>query len=204
MTFISGYCSIRANRIIKDHQLVVEGGEDSLSHFLNETYDSLFLAYPKFYKMDSLGQLGIISSELLLAGRDLIKAYSPGEIAVVLSNSHGSLDTDLRYFETLKEIPSPSLFVYTLPNIVIGEICIRHGFKGENAFFVFEKFETAFVAGYVDQLLNAGPMEACLAGWIDVLGDRHDVFLYLAEKHRQPNAIDHTAENLLMLYHSEL
>ena len=82
------------------------------------------------------------------------KVYKPEDIGVVLANANSSLDTDIKYFETVKDIASPALFVYTLPNIVIGEICIRHNFKGENAFFIFEEFDAGFIQQYVSNLIN--------------------------------------------------
>ena len=44
---------------------------------------------------------------------------------LVLSNANASLDVDLKYAKTMQTGASPALFVYTLPNIVIGEISIR-------------------------------------------------------------------------------
>ena len=82
--------------------------------------------YPKYYKMDNLSRLGWAAAELLLERWDA-RAYQPEEVAIVLSNANSSLDTDYRYTGTTKDLPSPSVFVYTLPNIVTGEICIRHG-----------------------------------------------------------------------------
>ncbi len=68
------------------------------------------------------------------------------ETGIILSNANGSLDVDLKYAKTMQAGASPALFVYTLPNIVIGEISIRHKIKGENAFFVFKDFNGNFIA----------------------------------------------------------
>jgi hypothetical protein len=45
---------------------------------------------------------------------------------VCVESFTGSLDTDIRFAQT----PRPSIFAYTLPSTVIGEICIRHRLKG--------------------------------------------------------------------------
>jgi len=91
--------------------------------------------------------------------------------------------------------------VYTLSNVVTGEICIRHGFKGENAFFVTPEFEPDTICRYVDNVLAQPQTDTCLAGWVDVLGEQHDVFLYLAEKSsRDANALPHNAETIKKLY----
>jgi hypothetical protein len=42
--------------------------------------------------------------------------------------------------------------------------------------------------------------QACVAGWVDVMGSQHDVFLYLAEKQKRENALEHSAVQLQKLY----
>src|SRR6185503_17555551 len=109
------------NKILKDGEVVLDLSGISLDDFLLKAYDWVQLMYPKYYKMDRLSKLGLLASEILL------KEYKrDASTAVVLSNAHSSLDTDLRFWESAKTQASPSLFVYTLPNIVAGEICIRN------------------------------------------------------------------------------
>ncbi len=198
---ISHYCIIRDYQIISDGKVIFRGSP-SINDFLNETYSELQFDYPKFYKMDNLSRLGIIACELLLKKRKLTSEYPAEKISVVLSNSNSSLDTDLRFADSAKSVASPSLFVYTLPNVVIGEICIRHKFKGENAFFVTEKFDAYLLSDYTRDVLDSGA-EACIAGWINVMGEQHDVFLYLLDKNN-PEGISLSAESLNQLYTSAL
>jgi len=175
----------------------------SVDTFLADAYEHLQVNYPKFYKMDNLSKAGVLGTEVLLKGRSLKDEYPPSKIAVVLSNASASLDTDLKYEASIKKIASPALFVYTLPNIAMGEICIRQGWKGENGFFVFDKFDPLFMASYVDQVLKEGA-DACLAGWVEILGERHNVFLYLVENKNGTNALPHTAAQLTELYQKAL
>ena len=126
--------------------------------------------------------------------------YQPDEVAVVLANKNASLDTDLAFQDSIAKMASPALFVYTLPNIVTGEICIHQGWKGENAFFVQEAFDTDFHTKYVDSLLQEKKTKVCLAGWVDVIGEDHDVFLYLVEKVNRVDSVEHSKEELLKLY----
>jgi hypothetical protein len=172
----------------------------SLDDFSEQAFRFLNIQYPKFYKMDRTSKLGILGVDTLLQGTNV--SSRPAEsVAVVLSNAHASLDTDRRYFETLRTIASPALFVYTLSNIVTGEICIRHGFKGENAFFVTQQFEPKRMAQYVDDVLAQPNTTTCVAGWVDVLGEQHDVFLYLVEKSTfDSQAWPHNAETIEKLY----
>lgn len=157
------------------------------------------LEYPRFYKMDTLSKLGILATEFIVRDKNM-KHYAANEVAVVLANRNGSTETDLAFNKSISTMASPSLFVYTLPNIVTGEICIRHGWKGENAFFVQESFEVDFQTDYVGLLLQKADVNACLAGWIDVLGEDHDVFLYLVEKVNRKDSVAYSKEALLKLY----
>ena len=150
--------------------------------------------------MDNLSKLGILAAELLLKNKLSRTDLFPESIALVLSNANSSLDTDMQFLGSAKTIPSPSLFVYTLPNIVAGEICIRHKIKGEGAFFVTEKFDSKLMAEYVTLVMAQPAIKVCVAGWIDVLNDHHDVFLYLVENVSTGAGQPHSAEQLEKLY----
>jgi hypothetical protein len=191
--------------IIRDQSISLNGKlfftdrEGDLQQFLTSAYSFLKIEYPKFYKMDRLSQLGFLAAEILLKDRKLSAEYSAAQIGLVISNANSSLDTDMKYAASAKTIGSPALFVYTLPNIVAGEICIRHGFKGENAFFVTPEFDADLMSEY----LSVVPSPATLCGWIDVLGEQHDVFLYLHEK-KASGGIPHSAKRLKELYTTAL
>lgn len=200
MNFINHYCHIQGRSLIRQGNRIFASASGSLDDFLEEAHKHLSLSYPKFYKMDRLSKLGFLASEMLLKDLPLRPRYTPDQVALVLSNASSSLDTDLRFAESMKTIPSPGLFVYTLPNIVAGEICIRQGITGENAFFVFPEFDVQSMADYVTLVMASAKNSACIGGWIEVMGDHHDVFLYLVEKERGVNGIEHTSENLHKIY----
>lgn len=136
----------------------------------------------KFYKMDDLAKLGYVASCELLGGRRLAERYAPERIAVVLCNGSASLDTDLRHLADLSggEV-SPAVFVYTLPNIVAGQIQIRHGFKGETAFFI-EREGAEYAERYARRLIECGRADAVVAGRCELLGERFEVRLGLLER----------------------
>lgn len=182
MEYITASCVIRKNSIYQNGRLLWEAPPAGLAEFLLSAYQHFGFQYPKFYKMDQLGKLGWLAAELLLSDGFDATDYRPEDIAVVLSNANSSLDTDYRYFATVTDIPSPALFVYTLPNIVIGEICIRHKFKGENAFFIAEAFDAVFIETYVRDLMETGNARACVCGWVEALGDNYMAALFLIEK----------------------
>lgn len=150
--------------------------------------------------MDNLSKLGWLANEVLLRDNFDIAKYRPEEIGIVLSNANSSLDTDIKYLETTKEIASPALFVYTLPNIVIGEISIRHHFKGENAFFIFEEFDAEFIQQYVSNLVNNDILQCCICGWVELLNNEYKAALFLIEKDKSTNSVIFTKENLNKIY----
>ena len=191
---ITHYCRIVNKTILLDGVELFRSGAKTFDDFFGEAYSTLKVDYPKFYKMDNLSKAGFLAAEILLKEKN----YVSEKISLVLSNAHASLDTDVKYANASKSVPSPALFVYTLPNIVAGEICIRHKIKGENAFFVSERFDADLLSSYVSMLK---PDNLCLAGWVDVMGEHHDVFLYLQDNAGQ--GLPHNASTLNELYKKE-
>ena len=197
---------ISHERVFKDGQLVFEQNGAGTTAFLTAAYRNLGLNYPKFFKMDNLSRLGWLAAEFLLRDSLDTGKYEPVGLGVVLQNANSSLDTDLKYFDSTRELASPALFVYTLPNIVIGEICIRHKFKGENAFFIFNAFDAGFMDKYVSGLVNNNILQACVCGWVELLGEEYKAVLYLVEAGQEPrNAgmMSLTKENLDNIYKLE-
>jgi hypothetical protein len=201
--YIISSCVISDHVVYKNGARIFENNATDTAGFLLSVYEHLQLKYPKFYKMDHLSKLGWLAVEVLLKESFKRDKYQPHEIGVVLSNASSSLDTDIRYFDTVKTIASPALFVYTLPNIVIGEICIRHNFKGENAFFIFEKFNPGFIQEYVNNLFNNNILQACICGWVELLGDQYKAVLFLVEKEKDQQATLFSIQNVSKIYQLE-
>lgn len=200
MNFITSYSTIRNHRISKNGTTLFTGSsDDAPDQFLTAAYEFLNPGYPKFYKMDNLSRLGFLACEVLLNHQQLNNGAAVNTTAVVLSNASASLDNDRKYFKSTLQIASPALFVYTLPNIVAGEICIRHGLKGENGFFIFGQFNAAFITGYVNQVMERGA-DRCITGWVEVNGREYDGFLYLLEREKRGEALVHTAETVNKIY----
>jgi len=182
--------------VSKNGVMLFENPGADITAFLLSVYQYFHFNYPKFYKMDNLSKLGWLTAEILLKDDFERFNYEPEEIGVVLTNSNSSLDNDLKYLDTISDIPSPSVFVYTLPNIVIGEICIRNNFKGEHAFFIQEKFDAAFIAQQVNYLLDNDILRVCICGWADVLGQDYKATLFLVEKRKNEQALLFSPENM--------
>ncbi len=183
---ITSYCTIRDNIVIHDGRLLFESKTGNFTEFASGLYRHSGISYPKFHKMDNLSKLGFMSAEILLKEKNLSHKYAGDEIGIILMNSSSSLDTDRNYQKTITNrneyFPSPAVFVYTLPNVVIGEICIRHKIFGEGNFFITEKFNPSFVFKYISQLFDSDFVKCCITGWVEISGNNYESVLFLIEK----------------------
>jgi len=193
---ITASCIISKSAVIKNGLKVFENQDTDLGRFLVSIYQHFKLNYSKYYKMDNLSKLGWLAAEILLKDSFDKEKYLPEDMGIVLANANSSLDDDIKYFETTKDIASPSLFVYTLPNIVIGEICIRNNFKGDHAFFVQDTFDADFMMQQVDYLLDKNILQACICGWVDVLEQDYKAVLFLVEKGERDGDVLFSKENM--------
>jgi len=201
--YINASCVISNHLVLKNGKPLFENMHTDLQGFLISVYNYFGLNYPKFYKMDNLSKLGWLASEILLKDNFKAEKYRPDETGLVLANANSSLDTDLKYFETVKDIPSPSVFVYTLPNIMAGEICIRNNFKGENVFFVFDEFDTDFMEQYASNLLNNNILQACIFGWVDLLKEDYKAVLFLVEKEKTEQSSLFIKDNINKIFQAD-
>jgi hypothetical protein len=158
----------------------------SVGKVIRSVYHHYNIDYPKFFKMDNLSKLGFLSAEILLQGTDILQKYPCEEIAIILENASSSLESDEKHQESIRDrnkyFPSPSVFVYTLPNIMASEIAIRHRIKGENTVFIFEQFDPGFIYHYVSELFRNQRVNCCLSGWIECYGDHYQSFLCIIEQ----------------------
>ncbi|MGE0638563.1 MAG: 3-oxoacyl-ACP synthase [Bacteroidia bacterium] len=199
---ISSYCLIRNNQIILNGEtLLVKDTQVLFNEFIKSVYDLNASSYLKFFKMDNLCKLAFLASEFLLKNRKLSEQYGAENVSLLFANTSSSLDTDINYYNTVKDFASPSLFVYTLPNIMLGEISIRNKFKGENAFFVFEHFQADFLCNYATQLIHEQKAKAVVIGWVELLNENYEAFLCLAEETNEGTEL--TKENLTTYYNGK-
>ncbi len=200
-TYITTHCSISPGGVYKNGMLLWKDEINSnTSDFLLSAYRHFNIDYPKFYKMDNLCKLGFLAVELLLKDRQIAEEYGTENIGIVFSNANSSLDADLRYFESVKNIPSPAQFVYTLPNIVIGEVSIRHQCRGENAFFVSERFDADLMQFYVQDLMIRKRASACISGWVECLGEAYKALVYMVENRPGNAALSFDTDHIHQIY----
>ena len=150
--------------------------------FLKEMYYNIELDYPKFFKMDNLCKLGIIGAELLY--RKNKNLFSKKDrVGIILQNKSSSFDSDIKHQAAIENNTiSPAIFVYTLPNIVIGEISIKHNWNSEGVFFVDKNLDIQLLHQYSNLLLKQERTDLNLIGWINVIKNRYSLKLCIVEK----------------------
>lgn len=192
---ISKYCTIRNGLVSVNGVTVFSQESTNFNEFIKAVYKKFEMNYPKFFKMDSLSKLTFVASELIL--KEVINSEVENNIALLFANQSSSLDTDIKYQDSIQDyenyFPSPAVFVYTLPNICIGEVSIKNNLKSENSFFIFDKFSETFFKTYAEQLIQSKKAEKVLCGWVEVLNNEYHSFVYLVEKE---GSIEHNEKNI--------
>lgn len=152
------------------------GKQEGKEHhsLLTSLYKQMIGNYPKFYKMDGLSRLGFVASEILLNAE---KGETDKERAIIFFNHSSSIASDRNYKESINDknnyFPSPSIFVYTLPNIVTGEIAIRNHFHGETSFFILPDKDERLMEEILQASCRDDQSKSFLTGWIDYEDERH-------------------------------
>ena len=176
---------ITPEEVVLDHQKLWEGNQNANEKLeeqegaghhslLTSLYRQMIGNYPKFYKMDGLSRLGFVASEILLNAE---KGETDKERAIIFFNHSSSIASDRNYKESINDkdnyFPSPSIFVYTLPNIVTGEIAIRNHFHGETSFFILPDKDERLMEEILQASCRDAQSKSFLTGWIDYEDERH-------------------------------
>lgn len=163
---------------VTPHRVEVDGKPlDTAStgaDMLTELYRCHIHDYPKYYKMDPLCRLGFVATELLLKAEKEGMHQSVTDHssrAVILFNNSSSIMADAAYHQSICKAedyyPSPAAFVYTLPNIVTGEIAIRNGYHGDTEFFILPEKNPAVMQQVVQATLCGSGTTTAICGWLD-------------------------------------
>lgn len=189
------YCSIRDGRVkVNGITLFTNESAESDEPLLTRIYKAAGLSYPKFYKMDNLSKTGYLAAEYLLKGTAIDTPELKPGTSLILMNKNASLDTDINFQATINDpssyFPSPSIFVYTLPNIMLGEICIRFKISGEGAVFISDEIDNKLFYDYIARLISEGKTENCIFGWIDYYSGIPEAFLSIVQTKDFNNTFD--------------
>ena len=169
--------------LIRPDVVEVDGRHLPIDAFGKELLTALYRQYvgdyPKYYKMDPLSRLGFIASELLLQAEGAERFVACDDRAVIFFNHSSSVCADRQYIETIADpdncFPSPSVFVYTLPNIVTGEIAIRNGYHGETSFYILPRQDDRLMQQILQASCLDSTTQSILCGWLDYEDDAHFV-----------------------------
>ena len=155
--YIQSFCHIHDRRVIVDGQTRFEAADrqTSAADFLADAFRHTGIDYRKFYKMDPLARLGFLAAELILPP-PTADEQPKEDMGIICFNSTSSLAADRIYQRTIPAgddfFPSPADFVYTLPNIVTGEIAIRHKIQGETMFYGLRRLLIGWIDADIDRL----------------------------------------------------
>ncbi len=179
--YINQFVSISPDKVtINNESSIINEEKSDFRVFTKQIYRSYALQYPKFFKMDEHSRLGFLAASLLLGPEPVLENENT---AMVMMNSESTLFTDSQYKDSISGIPSPALFVYTLPNIVMGEIAIKYKLKGENIFLVEPAFEAQKLYDHTSLIFDTTPTQSCIAGWVNVESTKNYLaVLYLVER----------------------
>lgn len=199
--YIKKYSQIKNQTIWVNGKAIFSDDSEGFSTFIKSAYQALNTSYPKFFKMDNLSKLAFLAADVILKDENL----NPEEnnIALIFSNKASSLDTDRKHQAAIEKegdyFPSPAVFVYTLPNICLGEISIKHKLYSENSFFIFDRFNAEHLQLYANSLLRTGKAQKVLCGWVDLDENNYDAFMFLIEK---DGDIENNIEEINRLYNT--
>ena len=154
-----------------------DGSQPEGKQLLTSLYKQHVGDYPKFYKMDPLARVGFLAAELLLHSLGEELYVEREDRAIVLVNRSASLAADRKYEQTIQTgdeyFPSPADFVYTLPNIVTGEIAIRHHYHGETTFLVVDHDDPEMLQTLIAQAFADPMTRSVLGGWLECVDENH-------------------------------
>lgn len=178
-------CSVK----VTNSSVIINGNlistDNKGKELLSELYKKYVGNYPKFYKMDILSKLGLIVSELLYKNSNIDDKGN--ETAVILFNHSSSINADKDFYATICNAddfyPSPSIFVYTLPNIVNGEMALKHSIHLETAFYVLPEYNKEAIDKIVNATLQDAEIKYCINGWIECINSQNfEAEIQLIEK----------------------
>ena len=177
---------VTTSEVIVDGKTVVLPEGISGKELLSTLYREKVGGYPQFFKMDLLSRLAFIASELLLMAEGKERFTGTESRAVILFNRSSSIMTDRKYLDSIAEdnyYPSPSLFVYTLPNITTGEIAIRNKYNGETSFYILPERDEGIMEKVLKSALLDNGTESFVAGWLDCASEQDfEADMFIAEK----------------------
>ncbi|NDV58761.1 beta-ketoacyl synthase [Bacteroides sp. 519] len=171
---------IENNILWKNNEILLQS-EDNLAGFMRQAYKATGGNNLKFYQLSEFCKMGTVASLYLL--KDI--AFQPEEMGIVMANANASLCTDAVHQHIIDDKgdlnASPAVFVFTLPNVVTGQMCISNKIKGENTFFINKTCNFEELKAYAALVMNRTNLKYCIIGWCDATEDNYETELILVE-----------------------
>jgi hypothetical protein len=201
---IKSYCRITNKKVLLNGtEVPIIRSEEPNSLWLNDVYRSFGIQYLKFFKMDNLSKAGFLGAELVCRDVGLDINVPNKDISIVCFNRSSSLDDDIIYQQTIQDknnyFPSPAVFVYTLANIVTGEIAIRNKIMGESSFYITEKFSPKQISEAIYDIFRNNYVNGLLCGWTEYFKDNCDVLMMFITRNNKSGK-EITTELISKLY----
>ncbi len=198
--YLNKWAKINKEKFINSENIALNFSKTTNKEKAKELYQFFQIKYPKFYKMDVMSKFGFLLAENLLKNINIEK----NNLSLIFSNASASLDTDKNYYEkTLSQKPyqfQPSVFVYTLPNIVQGEVCIRHKINGENVFLINSCFNPKELIKTIILQNKIKKAKDFLVMWLEVYSEKIDLFGFISSSKNYNNDKVLNYENIKQLY----
>lgn len=183
MTLVRSVDMVGGRLLVDGKDVLGDDMERDFGTLVRDAYHNLDAPNLKFFKMDDLCKIGYLGAEYLLRDVELGEDERR-DMAIMMANRSGSLDTDIAYIRQMEDgTASPAKFVYTLPNIVIGEISIRHKIHGESLFVIMPQRDDDKLRHMATRMLDLSRAKMVICGWCEKLADTYELHLELQKPH---------------------
>jgi hypothetical protein len=184
---ITSYLSLDNHSLKLNGDRISENSENENLHgFLKSVYKSRIGDYPKFHKMDVLSKAATILCNELVVQKSAIQHTD--KYSLIFANSTSSKTVDKAFQASVENSnASPSLFVYTLPNICVGEVTIKNKWTGDSIFCLNDKFDFDFFDEQITAMQVQKENSHFICAWINDDNEKLDAFLFLVEASNEKN-----------------
>ena len=135
----------------------------------------------------SFSRLAFVATDILLQAEGKERFVTSDDRAVIMFNHSSSVQADRSYLSTIADdencFPSPSIFVYTLPNMAVAEVAMRNLYHAETSLYILPERDDHVMQQVIRASLLDKTTCSMITGWVDYEDNDHFVAdLYIIEK----------------------
>ncbi|MCS6981322.1 MAG: hypothetical protein N2110_05620 [Flavobacteriales bacterium] len=173
MLYIHHWSLLRNGQLWSDGRLLAAVPADLSASMegLHDIYRKAAFNYPKFFKADGFCKAGLLT---VLPWWKTLRAH-PRAIqgCMLLFTDSGCHLADEEHIKGMQNgSPSPAVFVYTLPNILLGEWSILLGWKGFGSCFLMPSCDVHQIQKIIELHRTDQKETPLLWGWCSAFPDR--------------------------------